>query len=373
MISRDLQQQYDFIDLLKGFGIFLVVWGHTMIPRSVLIYSFHMPLFFFISGFLFKNKPLKEFVIGKINRLYLPYIIFTLFSWIFYLMMLEFQDHRDLIVKHLPKLLSLFSGTGRNGGNDSIWFLTCLIVVSVLFWSLTNLLKKSSSVLFATLVISGLGYFLSIRRIDLPFKVDVALVALVFYALGYYFRELDLLSWIKKMNRVVLIAFLILCQVLHFYIARLNIRLTGIPRVSMISNNLGNYFLFYLAAILAIIFLFIVGYQIGSIHWLNFLGHNSLIILGAHKPLLFLLRCLLDSYVNIGSRTYGVAASMAAIILTLPIIYVWNKKFPFYREKTLSSIAKFFNPDISWQTELHNQARPSNRPKYREGSPARHD
>ncbi|HBE78135.1 MAG TPA: hypothetical protein DDW65_10200 [Firmicutes bacterium] len=338
MITRDLQQQYDFIDLLKGFGIFLVVWGHTMIPRSVLIYSFHMPLFFFISGFLFKNKPLKEFVIGKINRLYFPYIIFTLFSWIFYLVMLEFQDQRDLIVNHLPKLISLFSGTGRNGGNDSIWFLTCLIVVSTLFWSLKNLLKKTRWIFLASFMISTFGYYLGVQRVSLPFKADVALTALIFYFCGYYCRQRNLTSLIKKLNRLSLIMLLIVCQILHFTLSELNIRLTGIPKVSMISNHLGDYFLFYLAAILAIVYLFIIGYQIGSLSFLNILGHHSLIVLAAHKPLLFLVKVSLDPYLNTNSKTYGILASIGVIIVILLFVSLQNK---FRNETTWKNIWHF--------------------------------
>jgi len=44
-----------FIDAAKGIGILLVVLGHSPgLPLFgvVLIYSFHMPLFFFISGFV---------------------------------------------------------------------------------------------------------------------------------------------------------------------------------------------------------------------------------------------------------------------------------------------------------------------------------
>ena len=41
------------IDLLKGIGIILVLLGHLPINgiMHMLIYSFHMPLFFFCSGF----------------------------------------------------------------------------------------------------------------------------------------------------------------------------------------------------------------------------------------------------------------------------------------------------------------------------------
>ncbi len=326
-MNIDNSEKYDFIDLLKGIGIFLVVWGHTMFPRSVLIYSFHMPLFFFISGFLYKNKPLKEFLRSKIIRLYVPYIVFTILSWTFYLIMLGLQKRQDLINDHLPKIISILNGSGKNGGNDPIWFLTCLIVVSLLFWCLDNLLKKPGLILAAALVVSALGYHLSAHRIFLPFKADVAFMALIFYFLGYYSRE-GWLELVKKINRNALIIILIFCLVFHYYLAYLNIRLTGIPKVSMISNNPGNYFLFYLTAILAIFGLFIIGYKIGTIHCLNFLGHHSLIILATHKPLLFIFKFILNSHINTNSQLYGILISIVVIIVTLPLMYLLQSRHP---------------------------------------------
>ncbi len=315
-------EKYGFIDLLKGIGIFLVVWGHTMLPRSVLIYSFHMPLFFFISGFLYKNKPLKEFLSSKIIRLYVPYILFTLLSWTFYLVMLSFQERQDLIGPHLPKILSLFNGSGKNGGNDSIWFLTCLMVVNLLFWCLDNSLKKPGFLVMAVLAISGVGYYLGAERIFLPFKTDVAFTALVFFFLGHCFRKWNWTERMKKLKWSEVMLFFIFCQALHFYLARLNINLSGIPKVSMFSNNLGNYFLFYLTAIIAIMGLLVIGYKIGSIHGFNILGHHSLIILATHKPLLFLFKFMLNSYIDTNSRLYGILIAVSVITLTLPLIYL---------------------------------------------------
>ncbi|MGE5581939.1 MAG: acyltransferase family protein, partial [Bacillota bacterium] len=311
-------ERYDFINLLKGFGILLVVWGHTMIPRSFLIYSFHMPLFFFISGFLYKYKPWKEFIVGKVNRLYLPYAIFTVLSWVFYLIMLEVQGRRDLMDEHFLKIISLVTGTGLNGGNDPIWFLTCLLMVCILFWWLDNLFKKAGRIFLAALVISWIGYYLGIRRIFLPFKLDVALTALLFYFIGYYCRQCDLLQRITKVNRFVLVIVLFICATLQFYLARLNIKLTDIPKVSMISNNLGNYFLFYIPAIFAIVVLVILGYRLKSVAGLNFLGRNSLVVLASHKPLLFLFNVFFEPYMDTASPIYGIAASVAAIVLSLP-------------------------------------------------------
>ena len=63
------------IDSLKFFLIFLVLVGHCLdinlnsrINGSLFrfIYSFHMPVFVIISGMMFRNKNLKELLVGGV-------------------------------------------------------------------------------------------------------------------------------------------------------------------------------------------------------------------------------------------------------------------------------------------------------------------
>lgn len=44
-------------DLLKGIGILLMMWCHLTQTHSQFVYSFHMPLFFLISGYYAKVLP----------------------------------------------------------------------------------------------------------------------------------------------------------------------------------------------------------------------------------------------------------------------------------------------------------------------------
>ena len=90
-----MRKYYEWIDVARGIGMFLVVFGHALsdsflgvqkgsgVPSILfrLIYSFHMPLFFFLSGFLSK-KLLEdinfngkiEYIRKRFFRLMIPYI-----------------------------------------------------------------------------------------------------------------------------------------------------------------------------------------------------------------------------------------------------------------------------------------------------------
>lgn len=75
-------KRIEWIDLAKGMAIFLMVCGHTSIPSSLSnwIWSFHMPLFFIVSGMLFSpyNYPsFADFLKKRCRTLLLPWLVFT--------------------------------------------------------------------------------------------------------------------------------------------------------------------------------------------------------------------------------------------------------------------------------------------------------
>lgn len=56
------QNRFSYIDILRGIGIFFVVLGHIYYNDVAYrwIYSFHMPLFFFAAGWVYKEKPIRD-------------------------------------------------------------------------------------------------------------------------------------------------------------------------------------------------------------------------------------------------------------------------------------------------------------------------
>lgn len=72
------------VTYVKAIGIILMVLGHLVPSDMVLrkaIFTFHMPLFFIMSGYCFKEKYLedaKQFVVRKIKGIYVPFVVFSL-------------------------------------------------------------------------------------------------------------------------------------------------------------------------------------------------------------------------------------------------------------------------------------------------------
>lgn len=75
------EKRNTYLDVIKGIGIFLVVLAHVSESHSItrVIYSFHMPLFFIISGYVYgkynKVENCRLFVQKKISSLLVPYFV----------------------------------------------------------------------------------------------------------------------------------------------------------------------------------------------------------------------------------------------------------------------------------------------------------
>ena len=87
-ICKNKSERVEWIDCAKGIGIILVIMGHSICPDTLLywLYTFHMPLFFFLSGLTFnfdKYYEFKSFAINKIKSLLIPYALLSLiyFVW----------------------------------------------------------------------------------------------------------------------------------------------------------------------------------------------------------------------------------------------------------------------------------------------------
>ena len=73
-----MNKRVEWIDIAKGYGILFVIIGHLYLQDSFLttqIYTFHMPLFFFLSGYVFSAKKynFNEFIKRKAKTILVPY------------------------------------------------------------------------------------------------------------------------------------------------------------------------------------------------------------------------------------------------------------------------------------------------------------
>lgn len=151
----------EYITIAKGIGISLVVLGHcgnSVIEKIVLL--FHMPLFFFLSGFLFRDEKLKnpiEYIKKKFLKLYLPYLIYEIIFLLLHNFFIQINIYNtnimigDKIVSELSAidfiktLVQVILCAGREPIGGALWFLVVLLFVTIMFFTISYILKKIAS------------------------------------------------------------------------------------------------------------------------------------------------------------------------------------------------------------------------------------
>lgn len=78
-----MEKRFSFIDVAKGISIVLIVLGHLLKNNIIItwIYSFHVPIFFIITGYLLKTKSslkLNKVVKIRFKSIMIPYLIFSI-------------------------------------------------------------------------------------------------------------------------------------------------------------------------------------------------------------------------------------------------------------------------------------------------------
>ena len=187
------------LDIAKGIGILLVVLGHcphVWTPVKQWIYSFHVPLFFLLSGMVWDRASHEEsgffnyaFLRKKALRLLVPG-----FLWGLGYLLARAVVSRSFKPESLGWLLyNTESSISKAGSLTPLWFLSCMFVAACLFELLQWFFCKkqlSKWILFGlSLVFGALGLFLPVLDLGYPWNVDIAMLGLALMIWGYLARE----------------------------------------------------------------------------------------------------------------------------------------------------------------------------------------
>ena len=126
-----------YLDIAKGIGIILVVIGHIeYVPAPIRFYivTFHMPLFFIVSGMLMDLKgeagrSLKELIARKLKRIMLPYLIFSILYPVIDIVYFYLTGNGD----PFGTLKTIISDTLMLYGYSVLWFLPTEFFSEIIF------------------------------------------------------------------------------------------------------------------------------------------------------------------------------------------------------------------------------------------------
>src|SRR5690625_2507144 len=142
-----------------------------------------MPLFFFLSGILFKPVLIKSFISctsNKVFRMMLPYFMYGVVIFIIF----NFQQ-LETLPGHLYNLL--YGGSILQGPYGVFWFITVLLVTQILLGLISNLNKWIQVLIVVSLF--WIGHSELIISYDWIWNANVVMIALFYYSLGFYCKE----------------------------------------------------------------------------------------------------------------------------------------------------------------------------------------
>jgi acyltransferase len=275
-----------WIDICRGIGIILVLYGHLFVSdkNNYLIFAFHMPLFFFISGLVFKptSKSLWETTKKYFRPLLVPYYVFAILTYLFTLIS---QTAGDVSIGGVAyQLFGMLYGSGSDGMlgyNVVLWFLPCLFITKLIFAAITKKVSQTKTILFVLAASAISGYLLSvyIPWLKLPFNAEIALTGITFFGAGYLLRTRKQLFHVfskqKPLLALTAMLFTIVIATLHYHV-------TG-NKVDLRANQLNNFFLFYLGAFGGIVGWMTISQIIAKNAILEYIGRHSIIIFAWHN------------------------------------------------------------------------------------------
>ncbi|MGE7952168.1 acyltransferase family protein [Lysinibacillus xylanilyticus] len=327
------KEHFNWIDVLKGLGIILVILGHIRLSPELInyIYLFHMPLFFFISGYLMnisKYNSMGQLVKKKTRTLLIPYITFSAISIICYSVI----GHKDIDVS--ATVLSIIEGK-RNEiyFNVPLWFLVGLFVVEMMYYIQKKLLKNDILLLILAILINYIAVVF-LKVIETPnwiWSIDTAMYYLLYYQLGNLFRVYkNKIDFNKMFNKVAVGIFIFLCISFNL--------------LSLVSPDLINYVYNYLDVNNKFLVIRLIAFAISGIvtyvclamyikksTMLEYIGKNSLIIFALHWPIgiwaLDMLKVQMQIQI-VHSNALAIIELIIILLILRPIIKIINNNFP---------------------------------------------
>lgn len=317
-------KRIDSVDILRAVGILIMVMGHVGFGGKFdrYIHSFHMPIFFLISGFLFVSR--KEIGVGKLiakraKRLLIPYVFYAILNYIFWLLLGPEPEK----LWYEPLIKAVTYNTSGLPICGALWFLTAMFFAEAFYVILDRLIKNST---VRTVLVIALAVAASVlqnrTKVRLPLTIDTAVVCAGFLEIGRAFGKVDRKSFMQKLQEKRAILF-----VLGIALAAINVVLSFVNQyVNIKSGWYGFEPLFWINAIIgsaaflafAVWFDRVAGERNVLRKILVRIGKTSMVFLGLNQ-LVILLAVIAFTLLNLNINIY--VAEVLGLVVSLLVLY----------------------------------------------------
>ena len=319
-----------YIDVAKGIAIWLMIQGHQYISEQTSLYinSFHMPLFFFISGMFFRiKKPFFQELESAVRGLLVPYLFFSVLNlavcWISPYVHPELYYNIKGFDVFKAAITGIFIGMDRVTPTSflplgPLWFLMALFVIRIFCSAIASFVKREFIWAFVTIFISIVLYFVVNTSV---YSLDSALMSTPFYVAGFWVSKFDIQNLRFK-------PLILLCLILYFILV--------VPFNGTCSSDGARYgnwlFFYYFNAIVGTMIVLISSLYVQKCNILEKIGRNTLVILGTHAffiKAMQIVSVLIWGTESMHSLFYVTLVPLITIACCFPVGILVNKYIPF--------------------------------------------
>lgn len=328
-----------YLDIARAIGIIFVIIGHISQNEMItsIIYSFHMPLFFILSGYLYSKGNIKS----KVKRILIPYFVFSIISYLYWLC-IE-RNFRGQDGNEITLFLNIFiarAGSENYLFNAVMWFLPCLLVTQLIYSGVDKIIKNKYLKTVIIVLFSLVGYVLSkIEIVRLPFALDVSFMALLFYFLGHCLKCVeDKYKLFKRINNSLKNKIITSIFLVVLFICLIGLVLINGP-INMNEMKYNSYILSVLNACIGSTIILMISVLINSNKFLEFVGKNTLTIMCIHEPikrvLIYVLAKILKvNQVSLRTNIFSILfISLTLLIICLIITFGLKKIINIIKQK----------------------------------------
>lgn len=212
------KQHFHWIDIAKGFCIIAVILGHFHKPEWDFLYSFHLTVFFILSGYTMKVTPVTtSFLKAKFNRLMTPFFLtcfavtgMDVINAVFKAKTPSIIAVTEVLYKNIIKLFFASGGSGSMGTINfgkaigAIWFLPALFFAITITQILLNFIKSNWKIATISISIAILSAAIG-KLLWLPFSFLSGAFAIPFIFLGKLLKDYNIIeNFIKWWHLLIL-------------------------------------------------------------------------------------------------------------------------------------------------------------------------
>lgn len=318
------RNRQDWVDQIKGLAIFLVVYAHNFPVTETYIYTFHMPLFFMVSGFFFPRHFGWDAVKKRFKTIIIPYFLWAFFLFLFWVVIgKKMGASSNMELSNWKNFIGIFYAQGESVYMDwgiPMWFLPCMFILFCMYGLLSRLPIIARICASILIVVMGMIYA---RYSDfrLPWSVDIACVALFFFFIGNI-----IYPYIKNLKTSYSFFLFIICFVVHWYFFPFN------TKIDMYRAIYGNEFYFILNGLAGSFFVVFFFKALPYFKTLSVVGKYSIILLATQGLTIAFIKFILLYVFHRDNFDFSEWEKFVFAILQVAMMYpvylIINKRFP---------------------------------------------